>query len=507
MHALGEVLNYRTNFSKDLEAIVGGGKRYTYKEYNERVNQLAHYLIEKNIEKGDRVAILCKNHHAFPVIFMAIVKIGAIAVPINWRQKPEEIYYLMQDSKPKMIFYDEEFKEGLPNLEQFSFSITTVKVAVGSETHPSFEGILLNKPTKEPNRFVEGDDPAVIIYTSGTTGKPKGVLCSHRNLYTAGESSGNAIDYHYGDRYLAVTPLFHISGVLAIFNCIYFGKTMVTLSSSNPPDILDAIEKERITCLMTVPPLLIYMLPQIMSGEKDIDSVRVFVCGGTTVPEKLVRQYDALGFPIVQVYGCTECSGGITFWKSNMGLEKCHSVGKRQLQGQVKIVNPDTMQEVPNGEVGEILFKGPQVFQGYWNNPKATQSSMKEGWFCTGDAGKIDEEGFVYVLDRYKDIIICGGENIYPAQVEEVIGLLDDVLEVALIGVPHEIWGEIPRAYVVKKENSDLTEQDVIEYCSQKLAQYKVTEVVFLDELPKNSFGKVVKPMLRKLAVEELQKG
>ncbi|TCS93619.1 class I adenylate-forming enzyme family protein [Hazenella coriacea] len=503
MNTLGEVLNYRADFSARLEALVGGGKRYTYKEYNERVNQLAHYLIEKNIAKGDRVAFLCKNHHAFPVIFMAIVKVGAIAVPINCRQTTEEIYYLIQDSKPKMIFYDDEFTQNIPSLDQLSFVATMIKVAVGSETHPSFEGLLVNKPTHDPGRSVDGDDAAIIMYTSGTTGKPKGVLCSHRNLYTAGESSGNAIDYHYGDRYLAVTPLFHISGILSIFNCIYFGKTMITLSHANPPDILDAIERERVTCLMTVPTLLIYMLPQIMSGEKDLDSIRIFICGGSTVPEKLIRQYDALGFPIVQVYGCTECSGAITFWKSNMGLEKCHSVGKKQLQGKVKIVNPDTLQEVPTGEVGEITFKGPQVCLGYWNNSEATQSTIKEGWVFTGDAGKIDEEGFVYVMDRYKDVIICGGANIYPAQVEEVIRQLEGVLEVALIGVPHEIWGEMPRAYVVKKEDSDLTEQDIMEHCGQRLATYKVTEVIFIDELPKNSLGKVVKPTLRKMAMEE----
>jgi long-chain acyl-CoA synthetase len=278
------------------------------------------------------------------------------------------------------------------------------------------------------------------------------------------------------------------------------------MADFDPSKIWELIEAERITSMFAVPTMLIYMLPELMKSEKEISSLRTFYCGGSRVPEKLIQQYNLFGYSITQVYGCTECSGLFSVWHSQMGLDKCASAGKHVLGGEVKIVNPETGQELPTGEIGEIILRGPQIFQGYWNNPEATEKTLKNGWLFTGDAGKIDEDGFLYVIDRYKDVIICGGTNIYPAQVEAVIKELDAVQEVALIGVPHEVWGEIPRAYIVKKPGANLTEKDVLNYCYQKLANYKVSEVVFVEALPKNNIGKVLKRVLKEQARKELVK-
>jgi long-chain acyl-CoA synthetase len=504
MNTIPEIMKYRVQFSPHIEALVDSGKRYTYREYNQRVNQLAHYLLELNVQKGDRIAILCKNNHFFPLIVLAAMKVGAIAVPLNWRLNPRELEYILRDSQPKVLFYDKDFAFLLSSAKESGLSFTEIRAGSDMDAQLSLEALLLNRPVTEPNVPIEEDDPATIIYTSGTTGNPKGVVGSHKNWFSSIVATVNALDWRFRDRYLAAAPMFHVSGITVILSVIFQGMTIVFMEDFDPSKIWDLIEAERISTMFAVPTMLIYMLPELMKSQKEISSLRTFISGGSPVPQKLIQQYDLYGYSITQVYGCTECSGLFSVWDSQMGLDKCISSGKPILGGEIKIVNPETGQELPTGEVGEIILRGPQIFQGYWNNPEATAKALKNGWLFTGDAGKIDDDGFLYVLDRYKDMIICGGTNIYPAQVESVIKELDDVQEVALIGIPHEIWGEIPRAYIVKKPGANLTEEDVLNHCRQKLANYKVSEVVFVEDLPKNNIGKVLKRVLREQALKEI---
>lgn len=233
----------------------------------------------------------------------------------------------------------------------------------------------------------------------------------------------------------------------------------------------------------------------------DKSALRSILCGASPVPENTIRTYHELGIKVEQVYGITEYSGGVTFWTHDMGLEKCSSMGKTVFHGRLKIVDPGSGQDLPPNEIGEILCKGAQVFSGYWNNPEATSKAIQAGWLHTGDLGKIDEQGFVYVIDRLKDMIISGGENIYSAELEAVIGSLPEVAEVAVIGVPDEIWGEVPKAFIVKVPGKDLSQEDILTVCRAKLAKFKCPKYLeFVESLPRNAVGKILRRMLREIS-------
>lgn len=498
MFTVGEMMKNRSIFSPDLEAVVAGNKRYTYKELNHRVNQLAHYLLQCNVKPGDRIAVLCNTNHHYPTIFFAAAKVGAITVPLNWRLAGEDLRYIVNDCKPSILFYDQEFSELAYQLKDYSFIHYRNVVGNAHDTLPAFEEMLRHFPSDEPNVEVGIDEIAVIIYTSGTTGRPKGVMITHQNLFSQAVHSVPGFDLRYADRFLIASPLFHISGIGSVNCAIYAGYTLVLSSRFEPGYICDLINQEKVTLMAAVPVMLIYMLPTLIQ-DKILPTLRTIICGASKVPAELVKQYRDLGYSINQIYGATETTATLTIWKEHMGMESMDATGKALL-GEVKIINPETNKELPIGEVGEILFKSPQVFKGYWNNFDETRKVLRNGWYHTGDAGKLDENGFLYVLDRYKDMVNCGGEKVFPAQVERVINEVKGVAESAVIGIKHSMFGEIPRAYVVKKPNSTVTAEAIITYCHTKLANFMVPEIHFIDELPKNAVGKVLKFVLREQA-------
>ncbi|MFC7439742.1 class I adenylate-forming enzyme family protein [Laceyella putida] len=495
---LGELLKRRARFSPCHEALVGPRRRLNFEEFNHISNQIGHYLLEQGIQPGDRVALLaCTNFH-FSLLYFAAAKVGAITVGLNWRLTPAELNRILDDCQPRIIFYDDLYADLVDNLTLHP-STQTVRALYHYDLDPAFTKAYAIHPTTEPEVEVDPDEPVVLTYTSGTTGAPKGVMITHRNLYEAGVMNSCTLQQQMGDRMLYITPLCHITGTGMLAYQPMIGLTYVFMPQFDPAKYMDLLDKERITHSLLVPGLLRLLFPLFLESDKEFGSFKEFISGGSSVPSDVIRQYEALGFNITQCYASTEALF-ISLWNVSMGMEHCHTVGKSFL-GELKVVDPVTREELPQGEIGEIAVSSPMLFKGYWNQPEETAKVLVDGWLYTGDAGRFDKDNYLEIVDRYKDVIHCsGGEKIYPAEVEQVILGVDDVVEVALIGVKHEVWNEIPRAYVVKKPDSLLTETDVLDYAHAKLAEYKLMEVTFVEQLPRNAFGKVMKAVLREQA-------
>lgn len=510
---IGQLLTYRAKTFPHHEAVIDLRQktRFTYQKYNHRVNQLVHWFNDEKIEQGDRVAILCKNSTSLATILYATAKLGAITLPINWRLSVDELSYILQDSRPKVVFYEEDFAEQIITLKAMEFAFQILFVRIGensiSSVDISFESLFYNRPGHEPEIECSGYDPAMIMYTSGTTGKPKGVLLSHDNIWANAVGVSSFLDWRTGDRFLSVAPMFHIGGIILDIVCLIQGSTVIYMHEFHPTYIWDVIEQERITQFMSVPVMLKLMLTAPDWVSKNIDSLRYILCGASAVPPNLIEQYHSFEIPMVQVYGCTEYAGAITLWSQDTGFDTHHRTGKPLFHTQIKIVEPGTNIEVKPGHVGEIICKGPCIFKEYWEQPIETEKVILDGWYYTGDLGKFDGKGFLTVIDRYKDMIISGGENIYPAEIEAILQNMDGVQEAAVIGIPDEKWGETPKIYAVKSPGSTITQEDIMKFCKGRLAKFKCgREVEFVDELPKNSVGKILKTELRKLAIEKQNK-
>ncbi|BCU81508.1 acyl--CoA ligase [Polycladomyces abyssicola] len=499
---IGELLRYRARLSPDVEAVVSPTKRLTYREYNELVNKLAHYMLQLQVQKGDRIALICKNSHHFPIIYMAAAKIGAVTVPINWRLKTDGIRYILEDCTPKILFYDGEFDEVTPLLGTLPFIQQEIRLDMEED---ALEELVGEYPDEEPQVEVIGEDPALIIYTSGTTGRPKGVVCTHTNMFAGSIANTTTLDWRYRDRFLVVTPLFHISGMVIPICALVRGLTLVVSDQFHPVKIWDLLHTEKINIMFSVPSMLNYMYESLKHQDVDVPSLRMIICGGSKVPANLIRGMYDFGYQVIQVYGATEFAGAATFWLPEYGLETCESAGKAVYLTEMKIVDPTTGESLPPGEIGEVVCRGPLMFAGYWNMEEATQEVIRNGWYHTRDVGWMDETGLLYVVDRLRDMIIYNGENVFPAQVESVINQLEEVAESAVVGVAHPVWGELVRAYVVRKEGRTVTEEEIITHARRYLPDHNLHEVVFVEELPKNSMGKVMKHVLREHANQQKQ--
>lgn len=487
---IGEFLVHRSFLSPRKEGFVGR-KRYTFSEMNERVNQCAHFLRKIGIKPGERIGLLCKNNEDFITVFFAAAKIGAITIPINWRLTANEIKFILQDSSSSMLIYDSDFANVIEQLKRMA----PLQKYLDTDR---IEECIASCLTEEPAIESGDDDVILIMYTSGTTGKPKGAMISHQNLYAASVGLISTVDWWYQDRFLSVAPFFHIGGFMPMIANVHVGATTILMEEFHPERVWEMIEKEQITTMMSVPAMLTFMLKSFDPQKYQILSLRNITCGASAVPANLIKAYKDLNIQIQQVYGITEYTGAVSFWRKEMDERKFHSMGKTVFGGKVKIINPDNGEELPVGEIGEIVCFGPQVFKGYWNNPNATKNVLRDGWYRSGDLGKFDEEGYLYVVDRLKDMIISGGENIYSAELEAVISTIPGVVEVAVVGIPDSKWGEIPKAYIVKEKGANLTADSVIEVCKEYLASYKcVKEVEFVSALPRNAVGKILKHILK----------
>jgi fatty-acyl-CoA synthase len=499
---VGDWITKRSILSPNKTAIISDERKITYRELNDRVNCLANALINEGIHKGDRVAALLYNCPEFIEVYFALAKIGAIFVTLNFRLAGPEIQYMITDSESSFLIFDEHFSEMIDSIRS-NLSIDQKNyVSLGNSGQTGaieYERLIEESPAKEPEikEEVQLEDPQMIMYTSGTTGIPKGALLSHQKTFYNTFNAVLYFDMTSNDIMLVNMPLFHSGGLnISAVPILYTGGTAIIQKSFDPQQALSLIEKHRITLAMMVPTMINFMLKQGGIDNYDLSSMKTLMVGGEPISLSLIKAYQDRNIPIRQVFGQTETS--IQLWLSEEdAIRKIGSVGKPVFHADVRVVDKSGKDVVP-GEVGEIVLNGPTQMLGYWNDPKLTAETIKAGWLHTGDLATVDEEGFVSMVDREKDMYISGGENVYPAETERVLGENPKILEVAIIGVPDEKWGEVGKALIVLKDREKMTKEEALEFLRGKLAKYKIPKFAeFTNEFPKTGSGKIKKTELR----------
>ena len=502
---IGLFLTKRAEISPDLEGFVdvAQGNRYSFARLNARSNRIANVLNGLGVKKGDRVALLQMNCVEYLETFFAIAKIAAIAVPLNWRLVPDELEFILKDSGATVLLYGQDFTDSVVELHGRGPDATDVRewICVGggddrADFARDYGELTADASEEEPEIGGDGDDVLYIMYTSGTTGLPKGAVHTHNTALWACLTINATADVRYADRYLVALPLFHVGALTPITGNVHRGVTSVVVRAFDAAETWKLIESENITTMLAVPAMLNFML-QVPGHEKtDFSKLRWCMSGAAPVPVSLIETYAKLGIEIHQVYGLTETCGPACLISPEEAISRAGSTGKAFFHTEVRVVD-EKGNDVPAGGVGEVIIRCPHNMKEYWNRPDATAETIRDGWLYSGDLAMIDEEGFIYIQDRKKDMIIPGGENVYPAEIENVILSHPDVKEVAVIGQPSAKWGEVPFAVVVK--NSDeLNEEAVLGHCDGKMARFKIPKgVAFIDELPRNPTGKVLKRILR----------
>ena len=476
----------------------------TRRTFNERVNRLCHAFKERGVVKGDRVAGLLANGNVFVETLFSLAKLGAIMVPLNFRLSPPELSYILDDSEPKLCLYSPEFATTVDAVRRSAPSIDSwlCETDGGLAGDAKYEDWTASCSDEEPDvdTQVGTDDPLFIMYTSGTTGKPKGAILTHGNILWHTINSVPLYKFGKDDVVLAVAPLFHIGGLgVSIIPPFYVGCPIVIQRFFIPGETLQLIEQERVAFMFGIP-VMFQMMCQLPEFETtDFSSVNFFIAGGSPCSKFLIERYLEKGITFNQGYGLTEAAPGVTALRSDTALSKLGSVGKPVFHVTMKIVDA-AGKELGAGEPGEVVVKGPNVMPGYWNLPEETAETLKDGWLHTGDIGYFDQDGYLFLVDRKKDMYISGGENVYPAEVEDVILRQENVDDVGVIGVMDEKWGEVGLAVVVPREGVELTEEEIIEFCEGRLAKYKIPKkVIFVEELPRTATGKILKKELRDL--------
>lgn len=502
---IGRFISKRAKLNPSNEAVVdiSSGRRLTYSELNGRVSQIGNALVDQGVAKGDRVATLLMNGPEFIEAFFGTAKIGGVVVALNWRLVADELSFILTDSGAETLVFDTAFNEVVTELRSRGGDATAITrwIHVGDAAdRPDFaqgyEELLGAASDSEPPSDSGDDDLLFIMYTSGTTGLPKGVMHSHSTALWSALTGNATADIRYNDKYLICLPLFHVGALNPLLCVANLGATAVIMSEFHPLKIWEIFAEESVSVTLAVPAMLQFMLTTFDPDAHDISELRWVMSGASPVPETLIRSYETLGIEIHQVYGLTESGGPACLISPADALARAGSTGKEFFFTEVKVVNEAGEVCAPN-EPGEVLVAGPHIMIGYWNRPDATAEAVVDGWLKTGDIAIVDEDGFVYIQDRVKDMLISGGENVYPAEIENVILGLDGVTEVAVIGVPSEAWGESPLAIVVKADET-ISAQDVLDHCKGKLAQFKQPKAVeFVDVIPRNPTGKTLKRVLR----------
>lgn len=485
------------------------GRHFTYGEFNDRAARLASYLRrEWGVRAGDRIAILAKNSSEYFEVEFACIKLGAIMLPLNWRLAQPELLFILNDAAPVGLIYDAEFAERVPELSASPLRhfLRLDFGAPPSDANPDYErAVAVSRPDVIMNPQTTHDTPLTIMYTAGTTGHPKGVIITHGmtlwNVINISVPTGLNCDsvyycvlptFHTGGLNLYANPIFHHGGTNIIARSFDAGTTLRTLSD---PAL-------GVTHFFGVPSIYLFLSQHPDFERTDLSHIRSWGCGGAPMPVAVLQTYARRGIIVQLGFGMTETSPTVFLIDKRRALEKPTSVGKPMPHTRVRVVD-EAFNDVQPGQIGEVVISGPNVTPGYWNRPDANESSFTvdeygNRWLHSGDAGTVDDEGCIYIVDRYKDMYISGGENVYPAEVEQVIYQLPAVAEAAVIGMPDEKWGECGLAVVVVKAGESLTEAVILEHCRGQLAKFKVPKaVVFVESLPRNAAGKVLKRELR----------
>lgn len=509
-------LNKALKFFPHQEAVVDDNRRLTYQQVGDRIEQLAHGLTKLGLKQGDCISIIAPNHLEFYETYYAAAWLGLIANPINIRLSGSEIAYILNDAGSKLLLTHTRFAE--PALEAIDKS-EQVRHLIwvgpngkreGSRNEFAYEAFLAQSFGQAAAQCpVPEDQPAHLYYTSGTTGRPKGVVLTHRNVTTHAMAAIAEFQMSDDDIWFHVAPMFHLADAWATFAVTLVGGRHVMLPEFEAAKVMAIVDKEQVTLSNLIPTMLNMMVNHPDVNNYNYSSLRLVLSGGAPIAPETVRQImEIFGCSYIQTYGLTETSPYVTISKlkahlSNLSEEKQRAIisrtGREFLSVSLKIID-ETGNEVPNDDqtVGEVWVKGDTVTPGYWNRPEETEKAFQDGWFKTGDLAVIDREGYINIVDRKKDMIVTGGENVFSNEVEYVLYEHPAVLECAIIGVPDEKWGEAVKGVIVKSPGKDITEEELIAFVKERIGHYKAPKSIdFMNELPKTGSGKIMKRAIK----------
>lgn len=490
----------------DRTALILGERSLSWGDLAERAERVANGLLALGVSPQDRVAFLDKNGLEHFELFFGAAFVNAVCVDVNWRLVGAEVAYIVNDSMAKVFVVGSDF---VPLLDEIASELTGVVkfLVIGDHpTHQDWDDWVGGQPGGDPGVHITRDDIAMQLYSSGTTGRPKGVMLTHHNFFGLLPAAKQIWELDHTARNLVAMPLFHIGGGGWALAGMYEGCTSIIVRDLDPAEVIRLLGAQRITHAFLVPAVLQFMLLVPGVETADVSSLKVFVYGASPISEAvLARSVAMFGCKFWQAYGLTETTGAVVNLAPvdhdphGPNPHRLRSCGLPGPGVEIRIVDPETLAPVQVHEIGEIWIRSAQVMKGYWNLPEDTAKAIThDGWFRSGDAGYLDDAGYLYIHDRVKDMIVSGGENVYPAEVENVLMAHAGVADVAVIGVPHDKWGETPKAMVVRAVGVEVTADDLIGHCRAHLARYKCpTSVEWLEVLPRNPSGKVLKKDLR----------
>ena len=472
------------------------GNTTTYRDFFRIANRLARVLRDRyGVREGDRVAVLATNEIETIFLFFATQRLGAILVPLNFRLTARELTHLLSDCTPRLLIFQRQFDSLIKSIDPIALPNRTLQM----DGEGGLQSISTDETLSTEVVPMAGQESSacMILYTSGTTGAPKGALITHRMLFWNSVSTGLRLNLTQNEVTLAFLPLFHTGGWNVLTTpCIHRGARVILMRKFDADRILELTEKEGLTLLFGVPTMMDMMARAPRFKATNLNSVRYAIVGGEPMPIELIRTWQARGIPVRQGFGLTEFGPNVFSLGEEDSLRKIGSIGMANFYIQTRVID-ESGRECRSGEIGELLLKGPACTPGYFNNAEATAQSIRDGWFHTGDLVRVDEDGYFYVVGRRKDMFISGGENVYPAEIEQFLRSHPQVREAAVIGVPDPKWGEVGRAFLSLAQGCRLSEAEVLDYCAGNLAKYKIPKSVrFLDELPKGDSGKLLKRAL-----------
>ena len=475
----------------------GAQNHYTYRDLAEVTDQLAGALQELGVQTGERVALLHPNHSDFILGYFAIVKAGAVAVPINPAYTAKEVFYILEDCGACCMITTSDFEALLQEIKNHTAHLK--EIVIKGEGQSLLQALNMRVGGVKPvaMRHRAPDDPAFIFYTSGTTGRPKGVVLTHRNLIFGGANTAQNYGLRETDVTLACLPLVHIfANASPVFGSLNSGGCVIVTPRFQTEVVFEAIEQYQVTWFPGVPTMFGYLLNEFDAKPRNVSALRMGLSGGASLAaEHLTRFEKTFQATLLEVYGLTESTGLVTA-NPVYGVRKTGSIGINVSGVCVRLVDPNGV-DTPQGKVGELIFRGPNATPGYWQQPEMTAACIKNGWVYTGDLARCDADGYYFIVGRKDELIISGGYNIYPREIEEVLYQHADIIEAAVVGVKDQHLGAVPRAYIALKSGSSLTTEMVQDFCRAHLAAYKIPkQVEIMPELPKNPTGKILKKAL-----------